>query len=122
MISSLMIFHGIVSVLLILMVLLQFGKGAEAGLFSGTSDSVFTGAQQGNILSKVTVVLAILFLGNSILLAKLQSNRAGKSLLDTEAPVARPLNTDAAAPAAGAAPKTEEAAPTKAAGDKPEAK
>lgn len=113
MVSSLMVFQGIVSVLLILMVLVQFGKGAEAGLFTGTSDSVFTGSQQGNILSKITVVLAILFLGNSILLAKIQSNSVGKSLLDQEA-VARPLNTDAV-PVPGseapAAPTTENQVP-----------
>ena len=95
MLTSLMIFHAIVSTLLVILVLLQFGKGAEAGLFSGTSESVFTGTQQGNILSKMTVVLAILFFGNSILLAKLQSKTAAESLLDNEAPIARPLNSDA---------------------------
>lgn len=95
MINTLMIFQAIVSVLLILMVLLQFGKGAEAGLMGGSaSDAVFTGSQQGNILSKITVVLSILFLGNSILLAKLQSERSGTSLMDNEAPVSRPLNSD----------------------------
>ncbi len=83
MISTLMIFHAVISVLLILMVLLQFGKGAEAGLMSGGgSEAVFTGSQQGNILSKITVVLAILFLGNSILLAKLQSKHSSKTLFD----------------------------------------
>ena len=91
-----MIFQACISVLLIIMVLLQFGKGAEAGLFSGggASESLSTGG--GNILSKVTVVLAVLFLGNSILLAKIQTTNASKSLLDGEAPVARPLNSDAA--------------------------
>lgn len=33
MITTLMVFHAVISVLLILLVLLQFGKGAEAGLF-----------------------------------------------------------------------------------------
>ena len=105
--TTLMVFQAIVSVLLILVVLLQFGKGAEAGLMSGTGDSVMTGAQQGNILSKFTIVLSVLFLGNSILLAKIQSEKAGSSLLDTEAPVSRPLNSDAALPVAPA-PKAEE--------------
>lgn len=92
--TTLMVFQAIVSVILILVVLLQFGKGAEAGLMSGTGDSVMTGAQQGNILSKFTVVLSILFLGNSVLLSKIQSEKAGSSLLDSEAPVSRPLNSD----------------------------
>ncbi|RLA64107.1 MAG: preprotein translocase subunit SecG [Epsilonproteobacteria bacterium] len=96
MIEALMIFQGVVSVLLIIMVLLQFGKGAEAGLISGggSSDAVFSSAQQGNILSKITVVLAILFLGGSVNLARLQSKKSDKSLLDSEAPVAVPLSRD----------------------------
>ena len=114
-----MVFHAVISVLLILLVLLQFGKGAEAGLFSGGGgDAVFTGSQQGNILSKMTVVLAVLFLGNSVLLAKLQSSRSAKSLLDSEAPVAIPLNSDAAAGSTAAgktdpAPKAADPAPAK---------
>ena len=95
MIDSLMVLQAIVSVLLIVLVLLQFGKGAEAGLLSGgASESMMTGAQRGNILSKMTVVLAVLFLGNSILLARLQSHTTSKSLLDGEAPIAAPLNSD----------------------------
>jgi preprotein translocase subunit SecG len=93
--TTLMIFQAVVSILLIVLVLLQFGKGAEAGLLSGGGESIMTGAQQGNILSKATVVLSILFMGNSVLLSKIQSEKASSSLLDNEAPVARPLNTDA---------------------------
>ena len=48
MVTSLMVFQAIVSVLLILMVLLQFGKGAEAGLMTSASESVLTTGQQGN--------------------------------------------------------------------------
>jgi preprotein translocase subunit SecG len=104
MLSSLMIFHAVISILLIILVLVQFGKGAEAGLMSSGSEAVFTGGQQGNILNKITIVLAIIFIGNSIFLAKIQNKYASKSLLDSEAPVARPLNSDEAnkAPAAPA--------------------
>ena len=95
--TTLMIFQAVVSILLIIIVLLQFGKGAEAGLLSGGGgDSVMTGGQQGNILTKITIVLSILFLGNSIYLAKLQSEKTSSSLLDDEAPIARPLNSDSA--------------------------
>ena len=97
--TTLMIFQAVVSVLLIILVLLQFGKGAEAGLLSGGGgDSIMTGGQQGNILSKMTIVLSILFLGNSILLAKIQSEKTAASLLDGEAPIARPLNSDTPLP------------------------
>lgn len=109
--TSLMVFHAIISVLLILTVLLQFGKGAEAGLLSsGGSESVLSGSQQGSILSKFTIVLSILFLGNSIFLAKVQSSKTSTSILDDEAPIARPLNSDAqdaaAAKAKAASPVT----------------
>lgn len=107
MVTGLMIFHGVISILLIITVLLQFGKGAEAGLLGGASEAVFTGSQQGNILSKVTVVLTVLFLGNCILLAKIQSGGETKSLLDSAAPIAAPLNSDAQAPAQAPA-QTEE--------------
>ena len=97
------VFSNIILIIKIAQVLLQFGKGAEAGLMSsGGADSMFTGAQRGNILVKITVVLSILFMGNSILMSKLQAQKSGTSLLDGEAPVARPLNSDAANEAAKA--------------------
>jgi preprotein translocase subunit SecG len=117
MFTSLMVFHAVVSILLIISVLLQFGKGAEAGLMGGgASDAVFTGTQQGNILSKITTVLTIFFVGNCLVLAKMQSGKESKSLLDTEAPIAAPLNSDAqtTTPAATPTPaetKSETAAP-----------
>jgi preprotein translocase subunit SecG len=116
MVSYLMVFHMFISVLLIVFVLLQFGKGAEAGLMSGGGGEVFTGSQQGNILRKITIVLSVIFMGNSIFLAKIQSSSSSKSILDDEAPVSRPLNTDAlnqkaepkaAAPKAEAPPATD---------------
>ena len=96
MITTLMIFHAIISVLLILMVLLQFGKGAEAGLLTGGAGGLdsMNIKPKGNPLSRITVVLALLFVGNSIFLARLQTTTASSSLLDSEAPLARPLSGD----------------------------
>ena len=114
--TALMILQAIISVLLIIVVLLQFGKGAEAGLMTAAgSESIMSSSTRGNIMTKITAVLAILFLGNSILLARLQDSKFQKSLLDSEAPVARPLNSDAtkpAAPAQNAAPAPAEVAPS----------
>ena len=88
----LMIVQIVVAVLLIVMVLLQFGKGAEVGLMGGgASDSVFTGAQRGNILSKITIVLSILFLGGSINLARLQAQKMEESVMSDEPSVVTPL-------------------------------
>lgn len=86
MIEILTIVHGICSVLLIIIVLLQFGKGAEAGLFSGGGDgAVFTSAQSSNIFSKITTVLVIIFLGLAVTLAALRSKTADESIFDDEA-------------------------------------
>lgn len=101
--TALMVLQALISVLLIIVVLLQFGKGAEAGLMTAAgSESIMSSSTRGNIMTKITAVLAILFLGNSILLARLQDSKFQKSILDTEAPVSRPLNSDATAPAATA--------------------
>tara|TARA_B100000886_G_C20333882_1_gene453598 strand:+ start:440 stop:772 length:333 start_codon:yes stop_codon:yes gene_type:complete len=92
-----MIIHGVISILLIVSVLLQFGKGAEAGLLSGGGgESVMSGGQKGNILTKITTILSVIFMANSILLAKIQSQKSSDSLLDDQAPIARPLNNDKA--------------------------
>jgi preprotein translocase subunit SecG len=97
MINVLMVLQAVFSVLLITVVLLQFGKGAEAGLMTASgSESVMSSSTRGNIMTKITAVLATLFLGNSILLARMQDTKHQKSLLDGEAPIARKLNNDAA--------------------------
>ena len=89
--TTLMILQAVVSVLLIITVLLQFGKGAEAGLLGGSSDSIFTGAQQANIFSKITIVLSVVFLANSVFLAKLQGDKSSRSILESEALSTNPL-------------------------------
>jgi preprotein translocase subunit SecG len=114
MVTALMVLQAIISVLLIFTVLLQFGKGAEAGLMTAAgSESIMSSSTRGNIMTKITAVLAFLFLANSIWLTRIQDSKFEKSRFDGEAPVARPLNSDAAAvpaattaPAANAAPVT----------------
>ena len=111
--SALMVFQAMISILLIITVLLQFGKGAEAGLMTAAgSESMMSSSTRGNLMSKITAFLAILFLGNSIVLARLQNTKHQKSLLDNEKAIARPLNSDAAQTAPNpAAPATAPVAP-----------
>jgi len=103
-----MVFQAVLSALLIIFVLLQFGKGAEAGLISGgaADGGVLPIGSKGNPLARITVVLAVLFLVNSLVLAKLQSTRHSKSIMDTVPTTAAPLNSDGKANANGAAPVT----------------
>ncbi|MDO9180960.1 MAG: preprotein translocase subunit SecG [Bacteriovorax sp.] len=110
--TALMVFQAITSVILIIVVLLQFGKGAEAGLMTAAgSESIMSSSTRGNIMVKITTGLAILFLGNSILLARLQDSKFQKSILDSEKPISRPLNSDAEQKAAAAAAANTPAAP-----------
>lgn len=119
MITFLIVLHVVICVLLVIAVLLQFGKGAEMGAVmggGGASQAVFSSSAKGNFMTKLTSVLAIGFMINSIVLTTLKSRDAKRSLFDNEAPVAAPLNSDAqaldkkgmeAAPADGAATPAE---------------
>ncbi|MDD4973921.1 MAG: preprotein translocase subunit SecG [Bacteriovorax sp.] len=109
--TALMVLQAITSLLLIIVVLLQFGKGAEAGLMTAAgSESIMSSSTRGNVMVKITAFLALLFLGNSILLARISDTKYQKSILDTEKPISRALNTDAEQKAA--AEKAAQAAPT----------
>ena len=90
--SLLFVLQVIVAVALIGFVLIQHGKGADAGAAfgSGSSSTVFGSQGSGSFLTKVTTFLVILFLANSLLLAYLSVQKireAPMSLLDTPATV-----------------------------------
>lgn len=113
MIDVLTIVHVIVSVLLILLVLLQFGRGAEAGFFSDTSSSgVFTGPSKDNILVKITTVLAILFLGLAVVLANLRGKEANQSVFDNQPIPTTGLEKQTTEAAPASVIKQDESAPT----------
>jgi preprotein translocase subunit SecG len=114
MMTFLIAIHVTICVLLVVTVLLQFGKGAETGAImgSGASQAIFSSSAKGNFMTKTTTILAIAFMVNSIVLTTLKSREAKKSLFDTEAPVAAPLNSDLEAlekKTETPAPKAEEA-------------
>ena len=118
--TALMVLQAITSVIMIVVILLQFGKGAEAGLMTAAgSESIMSSSTRGNVMVKITAFLAIVFLGNSILLARMSDTKFQKSILDSEKPVSRPLNSDAeqkaaadkAASAKAATPAAPSAAP-----------
>ena len=78
--TILIVFEAIVCFLLIGIVLLQKSTGDGNGLsFGSGAESVF-GAQTGNILTRGTVVLAVLFLLNTLVLCILRPEARAKSL------------------------------------------
>lgn len=83
--TILLALHIVVALLLIGVILIQQGKGATAGAAfgSGASSTVFGSRGSGSFLTRVTSVLAFLFLANSMYLAYLYGQSIEpKSLLD----------------------------------------
>ncbi len=62
-----------ICLLLIVVVLLQEGKKGMGAIFGGSSSSIFGARGAGNVLTKITSVLAILFMLNSVWLSYLSS-------------------------------------------------
>jgi preprotein translocase subunit SecG len=92
------ILHVIVGIALILIVLLQTGKGSEIGASfgGGGNQTIFGSRGAATFLSKVTTGAAVLFMVTSLTLAYLTSRRNMSVIADAPVP--------AAAPAAPAAP------------------
>jgi preprotein translocase subunit SecG len=75
----LMVAHFFVSIAIIALVLMQRGKGADAGAAfgSGASGTVFGARGSANFLSRATAVLATVFFVNSLALAYLTTQVTG---------------------------------------------
>jgi len=90
--------HVLVCLGLCIIILLQQGKGAEVGaVFGGSSQTVFGSSGAGNMLTKLTWTMAIVFFATSIFLAWASARRAtgsvfGGSVMQKKmAPVAPPM-------------------------------
>ena len=86
----LVIIHVIVCIALIMIVLLQTGKGADMGAAfgGGGSQTLFGSTGASSFLSKLTTVAAIIFMITSFTLAYRSSNRSGSSIMtETKPPV-----------------------------------
>ena len=79
MFSVILTIHVLVSISLIGFVLIQHGKGAEAGASfgggGGASGSVFGASGSGNFLTKTTGILATAFFITSLTLAGISGNK-----------------------------------------------
>ncbi len=76
--------HVIVCFILVLVVLLQSGKGADlAGAFGGGSTQTAFGSRgPASFLSKLTTIAAIIFMLTSIGLSLISTQKASKSVLE----------------------------------------
>src|SRR5215212_6063876 len=106
MIIAVTILHVIVSVGLILVVLLQTGKGADMGaVFGGASSTIFGSSGAGNFLTRLTTGAAIVFMTTSLALTWV-GTRGGHSTIMPEKGATRAVEQ----PAAGAPGADDEAA------------
>jgi len=84
--SMVLIGHTLVAVLIIVLVLLQRGKGADAGAAfgSGSSGTVFGARGSSSFFSRATGILATIFFITSLTLAYMSSQRSSgpESLLE----------------------------------------
>jgi len=76
--SILLIAQVLLSISLIVLILMQHGKGADAGAAfgSGASATVFGARGSGNFMTRATTVIAILFFLVCLSLAYVSSNSA----------------------------------------------
>ncbi len=121
--------HVLLAIMIIALVLLQRGKGAEAGagFGSGASGTVFGARGTSTLFSRLTAVFAALFFATSLLLAYLgagtrtepnsvleraaQAVNAGAQAAKPAAPAAAPAAPAAAPAAAQASGATPASAP-----------
>lgn len=75
--SILLVVQVLLSISLIVLILIQHGKGADAGAAfgSGASATVFGARGSGNFLSRATTIIAVLFFIVCLSLAYISSNR-----------------------------------------------
>jgi len=93
----LLVAQVVIAVSLIGFILIQHGKGADAGAAfgSGASSTVFGSQGSGNFLTKATAVLAFLFLSNSLLLGYMATQRVVEptSIMDSQPVVVEEIIT-----------------------------
>ena len=113
-----LVFHVLAAVGIVVLVLLQHGKGADMGAAfgSGSAGSLFGSAGAANFLSRTTAILAAVFFATSLGLTWLHASpsRSGGVTESLTAPAAAPATQPAApassapAPAAPAKPQSPE--------------
>jgi len=92
MVIAVTIVHIIVCIGLILVVLLQTGKGAEIGAVfgGGSSSTIFGSSGAGNFLTKLTTAMAIVFMITSLTLGYFAGQRPSATIFDSRSPASQP--------------------------------
>mgnify|MGYP005986138565 CR=1 FL=1 len=109
--SVIVIVHLLVAIAVIVLVLLQHGKGADMGASfgSGASNTVFGSQGSANFLSRTTAVLVAVFFITSIGLAYYAKSKSSASLFDKSTPAATQPVTQPQQPAVDEIPTVDHA-------------
>ena len=89
--TAIIIVHVLCTLFLILVILLQSGKGAAmgSGLGAGSSQTMFGSSGAGNFLTKMTTAIATLFMITSLTLGIMSTQEKSRSVRpDLETPAA----------------------------------
>lgn len=101
------VLHVMVCLVLVVVVLLQHGKGADIGAVfgGGASNTVFGSRGAGNFLTRLTTGAALLFMVTSLVLSYIANTGVSSSLFDEDTPAPGAVApAPAEGPGAGAAP------------------
>jgi preprotein translocase subunit SecG len=86
MMTIVIVIHILTSIGLILVVLLQQGKGAEMGaVFGGSSSTIFGSSGAGNFLTRLTTGMAIVFMITSLTLGYFAGRKPSATIFDNRA-------------------------------------
>ena len=109
--TSLMVFHVLLAVFLVIAILVQRGKGAEVGTAfgAGASGTVFGARGSASFLTRATAIMATLFFVTSLSLAFLGSRPTVQTSIMDEPAVQQ---STPPTPATDTAPAPESAAPS----------
>jgi preprotein translocase subunit SecG len=101
MIIAIAVLHVIVTIALILIVLLQTGRGSEIGAAfgSGSSQTLFGSSGSSGFMTKLTTATVVIFMVTSLLLAYFYSHRE-YVIKAAPAPASAPAPVSAPVPAA----------------------
>lgn len=116
MFALLIVFHVLICIALIIVVLLQSGKGAEIGASfgAGASQTVFGAAGGKTFMGKLTTAIAVIFMLTSLTLAYFYGRPGSSSVMPSSVPVAAPHSQKAAPPTPATSAKPATPAPAKA--------
>jgi preprotein translocase subunit SecG len=103
--ALLIIVHVVASIALVMIVLLQTGKGADMGAaFGGATQTLFGGAGPAPLLGKITTIAAVVFMVTSLSLAYISANPSAGSMVRNVKKSEQPAQSAPAQAPGGAQP------------------